>query len=111
MPKDDLLPGVTVTVVPPIVSCDSRRAIRSARRHAVAREAAQLLLLVGVDVLFIRWPAAHVPMLDRYDSLIAVAVLNAAVITNLVMSRMAPKLRAKRIAATWCPAEQNRLKK
>lgn len=109
MPKHELLPGVTTAACPPDVVCDARGTIRSARRRAVMRDAAQIALLVAVDYLFVRWPEARMPFLDRNQSLTLLELTNAAVAAHLWCARvLMPRWSAKRIAATWSRAEQKR---
>jgi len=108
MTRDPLLPGVTVTDCPPVAVCDAHRAIRGARRKAVLYDVAQLLLLAGVDWLFVRWPSAHVPMLDRHDSLLVVAAMNALMAGYIWLARAFPRWSARRVAATWSPSERAR---
>lgn len=103
-----LLPGVADDGYPPAVVIDSRRVIVRARRRAAACDAAQLILLAGLDALFVRWPYAHVPLMHRDASLIVVAALNAGVVTFAIVMRMFPRWSARRIATTWCLAERAR---
>jgi len=104
----ELLPGVTELGTPPDVVFESRRVIASARRRATVRDVFDLLLLAGVDWLFLRWPHAHVPLLQRGDTMLMLAALNALLITYLWSSRALPRWRAKRLASTWSLTEQNR---
>ena len=108
MARRDLLPGVADDGCPPAVLVDSRRVIVRARRRAVAYDVAQLILLAGLDWLFVRWPYAHVPFADRDVTAFVVAGLNAAVVSYAVVSRMFPRWSARRIATTWCLAERAR---
>lgn len=108
MTRRDLLPGVAPDSDSPAVAVDSYRAIRRARIHAVARDVANFLLLAGVDYFFLRWPNAHVPTFDRSTSVLILAVLNLVVITHIMLSRVVPRMTAKRIAATWCLRERAR---
>jgi hypothetical protein len=108
MPTKDLLPGVIADSCPPAVVVDSRRAIIRARRRANARDTAHVLLLGGINYLFVNWPASHVPLLSRADSTLVVAAVNAAIITHILISRVIPRIRAKRIATTWCLSERAR---
>lgn len=103
-----LLPGVRETEVPPRVVCDSRRVIVQARRNALLRDSAHLLLVAIVDWMFVRWPASHVPMLDRYDSLAVLGALNGLLIGYVWVVRMLPRWSARRIASTWCITERSR---
>src|SRR4051812_9595669 len=111
MSRKDLLPGVTTPECPPSIVCDSRSAIRRARFRAMARDVAQILLLTGVDYLFIEWPSTHLPFANRHESLLIVAAVNAASLTWLWMSRVMPRWTARRIAATWSPAERRRFER
>jgi len=104
----DLLPGVSQLGLPPDVICKSRRVIASARRRAAARDVFDLLLLASVDGLFLRWPHAHIPMLDRDHTALIVAAVNALVITYMWSVRALPRWRARRLASTWSATEQNR---
>ena len=108
MPNDPLLPGVTTTHVPPAVVFDSRDAIRRARRRRVMRDVVDVLLLLAVDALFVRWPSTHVPFLDRHDSLFVLAALNVVVLAYLWLARVLPAWSARRVAATWSTAERSR---
>lgn len=108
MARRDLLPGIAPAVPRPAVHVDSRRAVARARRRAAFRDLAQVLLVVGVDWMFMHWPYTHVPSMDRPHSLMIVALLNAAVVTHLIVSRTFPRWSARRIAATWCLTERAR---
>jgi hypothetical protein len=108
MSRDPLLPGVNSSAVPPVVVCDTRVAIAKARRRALARDVLQFALLIVVDTLFMRWPMTHIPGVARTGSVELVALLNAAVITQLWLSRTLPRWTARRIAGTWCRSEQEK---
>ena len=108
MARRDLLPGVATDACPPAVVFDSRRAIRRARRRAALRDFAQFLLLGGVDWMFAHWPYTHVPSMDRAHSVLVVALLNAAILTHIIVVRTFPRWSARRIAATWCLSERAR---
>ena len=110
MPRPKLLPGISQQGCPPVVHCDPRPAITRARRRALFRDILQLLLVAAVDYLLIRWPAAHVPMLSRFDSVALVAMVNVVMIGYVWLTRAFPKWSARRIASTWCPAERARLR-
>lgn len=106
--REDLLPGVTTDDCPPAVVCDAKTAIRRARRRALLRDAMQVGLLAAVDYLFVHWPESRVPFLDRRDSLNVLRMMNGAIVAHLWLARALPKWTAKRIASTWCRAEQKR---
>ena len=104
----NLLPGVRDAGTPPAVVIDSRAVIARARRRAAVRDVLDLVLLLCVDGLFLGWPRAHVPLLGRHDSLLALLALNTVMMAFLWLSRAVPRWRARRVAATWCPAERAR---
>lgn len=109
MPKDELLPGVITVACPPAVSCDAKAAIRAARRRALGRDLLQVALLIAVDFLFFRWPEMRLPFLERHQSLRFLEATNVAVAVHLWWSRVwLPRWSARRIAATWSRAEQQR---
>ena len=104
----DLLPGVSPLGSPPDIIYESRRVIASARRRAAARDLFDLLLLASVDGLFLRWPHAHIPMLDRDITALILATVTALVITYMWSARFLPRWRARRLASTWSVRERNR---
>jgi len=107
--RPNLLPGVSDARTPPAVVFQSRKVIAKARRRAAARDVLDLLLLFCVDGLFLRWPMAHVPGLDRADSLLLLAAINVMLIGYIWVVRALPRWTARRVAATWCVAEQSRM--
>jgi len=107
--RHGLLPGVNDARTPPAVVFQSRKVMAKARRRAFARDVLDLLLLACVDGLFLRWPLAHVPGLDRGDSLLLLASINAMLVGYIWMARALPRWTARRVAATWCGAEQSRM--
>lgn len=92
-----------------MVVCDSRRVIFRARRVAMARDAAQIALLAGVDWLFSNWPSTRIPLLSRGDSLVILGIANAALLAHVWLVRALPKWSMRRIAATWCARERDRV--
>jgi hypothetical protein len=103
-----LLPGVRDAGSPPAVVVDSRKVVARARRRAALRDFLDLALLGCVDGLFLEWPRAHVPMLDRGESVLVIAAINAGMIGCLWLARTVPAWRARRVAGTWCAAERLR---
>jgi hypothetical protein len=103
-----LLPGVSDAGAPPPVVIDSRAIVARARRFAVVRDVIDLLLLICVDGLFLRWPHAHIPFFGRHDSLLIVVGLNTMLIGYLWLARAMPRWMARRVATTWCLAERAR---
>ena len=108
MSTRELLPGVTPDGVGPRVRCDSRAVIRRARRIALARDIAQLVLVVAVDYLFAVVPTTHIPFAGRTPSLEIVALFNLAIATHVILCRKIPHWTARRTASTWSAAERRR---
>ena len=107
--RDSLLPGVSTEVPPPVVVFASKNVIRRARRRALARDAFDLLLLFSVDALFVQWPYARVPLLNRHGSLELLVGVNLVLILYLWAVRVTPRWRARRLSGTWSEEEQSRL--
>jgi hypothetical protein len=103
-----LLPGVSQAEAPPDVVCESRSVIIWARRRAAIRDAFNLLLLISVDGLFLRWPHTHVPMLDRDQTALVLLAANGMMIAWMWSARTLPRWRARRLATTWSAGEQSR---
>jgi len=104
-----LLPGVAGNPIPPPVVFHSRSVITRARRRAAWRDGFDLVLLAFVDALFVQWPNAHVPALDRGQSLLLLAAVNLAMLGTIWITRALPRWKARRVAATWCSTERTRL--
>ena len=111
MPRRELLPGVTADSCPPSVVCDAHAAIRKARRRAIARDVAQIVLLAAVDYLFLRWPESHVPYMDRAHSLVALQAINLVIVADVWLTRALPMWTARRIASTWCRSEREKFQR
>jgi hypothetical protein len=106
--RRDLLPGVSPDGTDPNIVFQSRPVIKSARLRATLHDFFDVLLLAGVDALFIRWSHAHIPLLDRGDTLLVLAIANLALIVYVWSVRMLPRWRARRLAATWSETERHR---
>ena len=78
----------------------------------MARDAAQITVLFAVDYLFLRWPDARVPLLDRQQSLRVLEATNALIAAHLWWARvLLPRWAAHRIATTWSRAERARFER
>jgi hypothetical protein len=108
MPNPELLPGVTRDDCPPAVVCDARAAIRKARLRALWRDLVLVTMVVAVDALFVRWPEARMPYLERNTSVLVLGAANLLLVADLWLMRTLPKWWARRIAGTWCRAERDR---
>jgi hypothetical protein len=105
--RQTLLPGVSTFGGTPDVVFQSRRVVASARRRAAIRDAFDFLLLGCVDGLFLRWPQAHLPLLDRSATMILLASVNVLLLLWIWSARSYPLWRARRVAATWNTMERN----
>jgi hypothetical protein len=111
MPKPEhrsLLPGVSRSALRPAAVFESKRVVRRARMRAVLHDTFDVLLLISVDWFFIRWPRAHVPFLDRHASVLVLAAVNGALLTYVLLMRVFPRWRARRVALTWSFTERAR---
>lgn len=108
--RPQLLPGVEPIGAPPRIVFRSESVIKQARIRAAIRDSADLLLLLVVDAFFVHWPLAHVPLLDRYNSLGTLLCLNVLLIGYVWLSRRVPQWRARRVSSTWCRAERERIR-
>lgn len=108
MPKPELLPGVVTTSTPPRVACDAHAAIRRARRRAWLRDGLQFVLLAAVNWLFVYWPDARMPFVDRDTSVMLLRGVNVAILGHMWLVRMLPRWTARRIAATWSRSERDK---
>ncbi|HYS55125.1 MAG TPA: hypothetical protein VER58_15315 [Thermoanaerobaculia bacterium] len=104
----EILPGVSPDGTDPNVVFQSRPVIASARRRAALRDVFDVLLLAGVDALFIRWSHAHIPMLDRAATMLVLAIANAVLIAYVWSVRALPRWRARKLASTWSASERSR---
>lgn len=103
-----LLPGVSPDAPRPPVNFESKRVVRRARMRAILRDTFDLALLIAVDWLFIRWPRAHVPFVDRHESVLILVAANAVLIAYVLLARVFPRWRARRVASTWSSTERSR---
>ena len=106
------LPGVDPDAdFRPARKIDAKREIDGARRAANHTDLVDLLCLFAVDAVFFAWQAAHIPGLDRRQSMYVLLVLHLVVAIHVIIRRKLPEWRARRIAATWEKQEQARYRK
>lgn len=105
----EMLPGAGgPETAPPIARFDARTAVRRARLRADLYDLLDLAILFAVNVMFLWWEAAHVPMLSRDTSLLILLAVNGIYVISWLRTRYFPKLKARRVASTWSPAERSR---
>ena len=106
--RERLLPGVTERHVAPAVRIHSANEVERARRNAAARDLLQAVLIAIVDWTYLRWPASHIPLLTRDQTLLVLVIANAAILGYMWGIRAIPRWKARRIAATWSPREKRK---
>lgn len=111
MQTTKLLPGVTADSCPPPVVCDAHDAIRRARRRAIIRDTAQIVLLAAIDYLFVYWPDSRLPLLNRAQSFIALEAMNVLIVADVWLTRAMPMWTARRIASTWTRTEREKFQR
>ncbi|HEU5162526.1 MAG TPA: hypothetical protein VFV54_05235 [Thermoanaerobaculia bacterium] len=108
MPESNLIPGVEG----PRHSAVNARQLEIERQRARRRESVEELLdcavLIVVNLVFLLWSEAKVPFLDRDTTMIVLLLANLFTIGSYVRSRVLPRWKARRIAATWSAAERER---
>ena len=105
----DLLPGASgPKTTPPRSNYKPHEQLRQARRAASIHDTIDTVIFVAVDAMFLLWPRAHIPFFSRRASLLILLVANILLISFWVRTRLVPRWRAKRIAATWTDEERTR---
>ena len=105
----ELLPGVSPERSRPAVRCNSRSILTRARRTAIVRECIQAVLIIAIDVLFVVFPNTHVPLMTRGQSMNLLLLFHAVIGAQVLLCRMIPVWRARRIASSWSADERRRL--
>lgn len=93
----------------PVGLCDGRIEIAKARRSKKYRDLFDGVMLLALDYLFLSWPGAHVPLLNRNQSMMLLVAIHVVLIGYWILSRELPPWRARRIATTWRQSERVRL--
>jgi hypothetical protein len=110
--EHERLPGVSgPESVTPVRRVEAALPVRKARRAANLKDLVDAILLIAVDVLVVKWPAAHIPGLSRHSSFIVLIWTNVAFLAIWYLARIWPRMRARRIAASWNQREQNHLER
>jgi hypothetical protein len=106
----ELLPGTAgPDATPPLAVYNGRVEIEKAQRSRKFRDLFDGVMLLALDYLFLSWPDAHVPFLNRSQSMTLLVAMHVVLIGHWILSRELPAWRARRIAATWAPEERVRL--
>jgi hypothetical protein len=90
-------------------ACVAGAVVRKARRDALLRDSFDALILAAMDVFFVLWPDAHIPLFDRGETMVVLALIHAIIIGGWIISRRFPAWRARLIARTWRDSERVRL--
>ncbi|HSN68005.1 MAG TPA: hypothetical protein VLV48_02090 [Thermoanaerobaculia bacterium] len=108
MTESNLIPGVKG----PRRSAVNARQLEAERQRARRRESVEELLdcavLIVVNLVFLLWSEAKVPFLDRDTTMVLLLLANLFAIVSYFRSRVFPRWKARRIAATWSAAERER---
>ncbi|MGH9457947.1 MAG: hypothetical protein ACRD2J_09950 [Thermoanaerobaculia bacterium] len=109
--QNDLLPGVEG---PPsrrnTTAGELERSLLTSRRRAAVDDLVDSSMLILINLMFLLWPSAEVPLLDRDGTLALLLLVDAAAIAGWFRTRVLPVLRARRIAGTWSEAERARFR-
>jgi hypothetical protein len=81
--------------------------VKVARRRADLRDLADVVVFLAVDVLYVAWPSTQLPFLTRDDTSLVLAAVHIVFAAWLTASRVVPRWRARRIAATWSERERS----
>ncbi|HVR41902.1 MAG TPA: hypothetical protein VMS56_00540 [Thermoanaerobaculia bacterium] len=107
----ELLPGVEGPRRRPAVeAADLRFDIESMRRRHAVEDLLDCALIVVIDLVFLLWAEARLPLLDRDGTLVILLAANALIVAGYVKTRLIPRWRARRIAATWSVEERSRFR-
>ncbi|HEY0590477.1 MAG TPA: hypothetical protein VGF40_01810 [Thermoanaerobaculia bacterium] len=104
----DLLPGVEPPRRPSVDGDTVARELARARQRAAVEDLLDCAVLIVVDLLFLLWPNAQVPFLDRDATLTLLLLANVVTVAGYVWTRALPVWKARRIAMTWSAAERAR---
>jgi hypothetical protein len=108
MSDSDLIPGVEG---PRATHVDARQLAAEharARRRAAVEDLLDCAMLIVVNLIFLLWSEARVPFLSRDTTLLLLLAANLLTVAGYVRARILPLWKARRIAATWSPAERAR---
>ena len=89
---------------------DLGRDVSLARRHAAYEELLDLAVLIVVNLVFLLWERAQLPFLGRDVTLVVLVCANALAVGGYLRTRIAPRVQARRMAATWSPDERARFR-
>ena len=107
----DLLPGAgSRETALPNVRTNATETIRKARLRADLSDLADLVLLIAVNFLFLRWEASHVPFLSRDLTLLILLAVNGSYIISWALTRVAPVMKARRVSSTWSREERKKVR-
>lgn len=106
----EMLPGTEADFRPTRSEFDAARAISSARLRQDARDLVDLLLLIGVNLMFLVWESAQIPLLGRDATMALLLLTNAFFVGSWFVSRVVPLVRARRISSSWSSEERARVR-
>lgn len=69
-----------------------------------------LMILIVINLFFMQWEQARIPLLTRDLSLAILLGTNAVYVVGWFRNRVLPVWRARRIASSWQPDEKERFR-
>lgn len=106
----DLLPGV---VPPSRAAFDAsavRKSVEQARQRAAVEDLLDFVVLIVVNLTFLLWPNAHIPVVGRDGTTLVLLLANAAAVWGYTKTRILPRIQARRIAGSWSADERARFR-
>ncbi len=104
----DLIPGVEPRRRSSVDGDSIARELARARHRAAVEDLLDCAVLIVIDLLFLLWPEAKIPFLDRDATLTLLLFANVLTVAGYVWTRALPGWKARRIAMTWSAAERAR---
>lgn len=106
----DLIPGVEPPRRAPVDGGTIARELQRVRHRAAVEDLLDCAVLIVIDLIFLLWPGARIPFLDRDATLALLLLANLVTIAGYVWTRAVPRWRARRIAMTWSAVERTRFR-
>ncbi|HUO83905.1 MAG TPA: hypothetical protein VM534_02225 [Thermoanaerobaculia bacterium] len=82
--------------------------VQQSRNRADLSDLVDLMILIVINLFFMQWENARLPLVSRDVSLVALLATNAFYVWGWFRSRILPLWRTRRIVSTWCSEEKSR---
>ena len=106
----DLLPGVVPPSRAAFDAAEVRKTVEQARQRAAIEDLLDFVVLIVINLTFLLWPNAHIPMLGRDGTTFVLLLANFAAVWSYTKTRIVPRIQARRIAGSWSAAERARFR-